>query len=31
MGIRAFVMKPFVIRDIAETIRNLLDSEVKNG
>jgi len=31
MGIRAFVMKPFVIKDIAETIRNVLDSEAKNA
>jgi CheY-like chemotaxis protein len=31
MGIRAFVMKPFVIKDIAETIRNVLDAAVKNS
>ena len=26
MGIRAFVMKPFVMRDVAETIRKVLDA-----
>lgn len=26
MGIRAFVMKPFVIKEVAETIRNVLDA-----
>jgi len=27
MGIRAFVMKPYVVRDVAETIRKVLDPE----
>lgn len=26
LGIRAFVMKPFMVKDIAETIRNVLDA-----
>jgi len=31
MGIRAFVMKPFVVKEIAETIRKVLDSDNNNG
>jgi DNA-binding NtrC family response regulator len=31
MGIRAFVMKPFVVRKIAETVRKVLDVAVKNS
>jgi hypothetical protein len=26
MGIRAFVMKPFVLKEVAGTIRNVLDA-----
>jgi DNA-binding response OmpR family regulator len=26
MGIRAFVMKPFVLKEVAGTIRNVLDT-----
>ena len=26
MGIQAFVMKPFIIKDVAETIREVLES-----
>ena len=31
MGIKAFVMKPFGIKEVAQTIRNVLDSETPNG
>ncbi len=31
MGIRAFVMKPFVMKDVAETIRKVLDVTDKNS
>ncbi len=30
MGIRAFVMKPYVVRDVAETIRKVLDAAEGN-
>ena len=30
MGIRAFVMKPYVMKDVAETIRKVLDAADEN-
>jgi len=31
MGISAFVMKPFVVKDVAHTIRNVLASDTRSG
>jgi CheY-like chemotaxis protein len=29
MGIKAFIMKPFILKDVAETVRNVLDGASK--
>ena len=29
MGVEAYLMKPFVMRDIANTVRNVLDTKQK--